>query len=209
MLLPKMINKTYSRPVATRQSAATATPPPPDHPPPPPPPATQVVTVDPKPGGDYAKVCVKSPDRDAEMSPGGTVRSSFKPTDNAKLYASPEAAQSYAFRAESEESPTHRGAEAPKKRSPTRANSMPPRPNRPQVCCTATLLICFFQRNCSRIPCYNEAVSECLQNIFCEEPRQVITVLIFYLKIEKGEIIRIAKGSNCLLSHIKIGQICF
>ena len=127
---------TKIRPVATRQisfpSATSAAPPPPDHPPPPPP-ATQVVTVEPKQNSDYAKVCVKSPDRDAEMSP----RSSFKPMDNAKLYASPENVQSVVFRSE-EESPTHRNAssgvaDAVKKRSPTRANSMPPRPNRPQV----------------------------------------------------------------------------
>jgi SH3 and multiple ankyrin repeat domains protein len=90
---------TKIRPVATRQptsfsmTSSSTAPPPPDHPPPPPP-ATQVVTVDPKAGSDYAKVCVKSPDRDAEMSP----RSSFKPTDNAKLYASPENVQSVAFR---------------------------------------------------------------------------------------------------------------
>ena len=37
-------------------------------------------------------------DRENEMSPGGTVRSSFKPSDNAKLYASPENVQSVAYR---------------------------------------------------------------------------------------------------------------
>lgn len=128
---------TKVRPVTTRSNFATSgptsmAPPPPDHPPPPPP--GQVVAVDPKCVSDYAKVSVKSPDRDAEMSP----RSSFKPTDNAKLYASPENVQSVAFRSE-EDSPTHRNCasnaanEAPKKRSPIRANSMPPRPNRPIV----------------------------------------------------------------------------
>ena len=140
---------TKIRPVTTsmqRQLAnfsTTTTPtsalPPPDHPPPPPP-QTQVVTVDHK-NSDYAKVCVKSPEREAELSPGGTVRSSFKPSDNAKLYASPENVQSVAFRAE-EDSPTHRNVETPKKRSPTRANSMPPRPNRPQV----------LKRNTTEIP---------------------------------------------------------
>lgn len=65
---------------------------------------------------------------------GGTVRSSFKPSDNAKLYASPENVQSVGFRAQAEDdSPTRNATAALKKRSPTRANSMPPRPTRPQV----------------------------------------------------------------------------
>ena len=32
------------------------------------------------------------------VSPGGTVRSSFKPSDNAKLYASPQTVQQLAYR---------------------------------------------------------------------------------------------------------------
>ena len=86
---------------------AVAAPPPPEHPPPPPP----------DENGGVEEV----------RSPGGTVRSSFKPSDNAKLYASPENVQSVAYR-----EPDVRSS--PKKRSPTaRANSMPPKPSRPQV----------------------------------------------------------------------------
>lgn len=80
-------------------------PPPPEHPPPPPPVGGEVV-----------------------VSPGGTVRSSFKPTDTAKLYALPETSASVAFRGKQD------GESDKKQRSPTaRANSMPPKPSRPQV----------------------------------------------------------------------------
>ena len=144
-------------------SAPPAPPPPPEHPPPPPP-ITQVVKLDSK--SDYAKVVSSLASNDQSgiqqstsvkadgqnqkaneesvVSPGGTVRSSFKPSDNAKLYASPQTVQQVAYRSpvttnralfenlSSSESKPH--SSPVKKRSPTaRANSMPPRPSRPQV----------------------------------------------------------------------------
>ena len=124
-------------------------PPPPEHPPPPPP-ITQVMKVDNK--SDYATCqqqsttdgSMQSTNEESVVSPGGTVRSSFKPSDNAKLYASPQAVQQVAYRSPvttnralfenlNSSDPRPRGSPV-KKRSPTaRANSMPPRASRPQV----------------------------------------------------------------------------
>ena len=143
--------------------APPAPPPPPEHPPPPPP-ITQVMALDTK--SDYAKVFNSSTSNDQSsqqpstsvpteglkqalneesiVSPGGSVRSSFKPSDNAKLYASPQNVQQLAYRSpvttnravfENLSSMESKPRTSPiKKRSPTaRANSMPPRPSRPQV----------------------------------------------------------------------------
>ena len=156
-----MSNKMPQSPI----SAPPPPPPPPEHPPPPPP-ITQVMKVDNK--SDYAKLISNSNPSDQNndphsvsdastlegmaqtvneesvVSPGGTVRSSFKPSDNAKLYASPQTVQQLAYRSpvttnraifENLNSKEGKPRGSPvKKRSPTaRANSMPPRPTRPQV----------------------------------------------------------------------------
>ena len=153
------LNKTSLSP----SSAPPPPPPPPEHPPPPPP-ITQVVKLDSK--SEYAKVSTSIGSQDqnekqqaksimtdgtnqkaneeSNVSPGGTVRSSFKPSDNAKLYASPQNLQQLAYRSSvttnraifenmsATEGKLHTSPN--KKRSPTaRANSMPPRPLRPQV----------------------------------------------------------------------------
>ena len=113
----------------------TPTLPPPDHPPPPPPSASsaQVVALG---KSDYATVNgnsnpSSSPSPAKSDRSNDNVRSSFKPSDSAKLYASPENVQSVGFRAGAAAGGEQQ--QAVKKRSPTRANSMPPRPNRPQV----------------------------------------------------------------------------
>ncbi|XP_059079130.1 uncharacterized protein LOC131877469 [Tigriopus californicus] len=113
--------------------------PPPEHPPPPPP-VSQIVSVDTSKSPEYAQVskiesptnALPSPSK-SESGSGDSIMSSFKPTDNAKLYASPENVQSVAYRAKQIESQAVQPPLPAKKRSPTRANSMPPRPNRPQV----------------------------------------------------------------------------
>lgn len=113
--------------------------PPPEHPPPPPP-VSHIVSVDTSKSSEYAQVskvdsppsALPSPSK-SETGSVDSVMSSFKPTDNAKLYASPENVQSVAYRAKQIESQSVQPPLPAKKRSPTRANSMPPRPNRPQV----------------------------------------------------------------------------
>ena len=158
-------NQTVSDNLAISPSSVPPAPPPPPEHPPPPPPITQVMKLDGK--SDYAKVfssATATTDQHGQqqpisntteglkqatnvesiVSPGGTVRSSFKPTDNAKLYASPQTVQQLAYRSpvstnkalfENLNSTDAKPRGSPvKKRSPTsRANSMPPRPSRPQV----------------------------------------------------------------------------
>ncbi len=119
--------------------------PPPDHPPPPPPPPQAsggskksadyaTVATSPSPSANGPAAAKASPTNSAASSNSSTgsggIRSSFKPSDNAKLYASPENVQPLAFRAGEQQ---QQQQQTKKVRSPTRANSMPPRPNRPQV----------------------------------------------------------------------------
>ncbi|CAB4064250.1 SHANK [Lepeophtheirus salmonis] len=147
---------TKIRPVATTVKPpmvinTSPTLPPPEHPPPPPP-STQVVKVDSSnipnsPPSDYAKVERKtvptSPpaSSDSPLSPTSGVMSSFKPSDNAKLYASPESIHALGYRIPQKHggSPLNGPIHDPingitsvqvtkQKKSPTRANSMPPRP---------------------------------------------------------------------------------
>ncbi|XP_040569344.1 uncharacterized protein Prosap isoform X2 [Lepeophtheirus salmonis] len=147
---------TKIRPVATTAKPpmvinTSPTLPPPEHPPPPPP-STQVVKVDSSnipnsPPSDYAKVERKtvptSPpaSSDSPLSPTSGVMSSFKPSDNAKLYASPESIHALGYRIPQKHggSPLNGPIHDPingitsvqvtkQKKSPTRANSMPPRP---------------------------------------------------------------------------------
>ncbi len=158
------------RPILVTSSSETASLqtslPPPDHPPPPPP-VAQLVPVDTskKNSSDYATVNGKSSSSSSssspspvvkdggggEGSPNGGVKSSFKPSDDAKLYASPETMQQVAFvkkppeevSPKQQQEPQHPRESSPqktpatqlspKKKSPTRANSMPARPTRPQV----------------------------------------------------------------------------
>lgn len=124
----------FTLPSRNRRSVSPSTGsllPPPDHPPPPIPIVSNIVSLDPK-TPDYATVnrvgLPKTPtsptNPTSPTSPSG-VKSSFKPSDNAKLYASPENIQPVLIRSKQEE--------PAKKRSPIRTQSMPPRPNRPQV----------------------------------------------------------------------------
>jgi len=69
------------------------------------------------------------------MITGGTVKSSFKPGDNAKLHASPQNIQTVALMSPTEDNSSNSNGQniLVEKSSPTRAKSMPPRPIRPQV----------------------------------------------------------------------------
>ena len=133
----------YRTPIP-QSAAAAGSLPPPDHPPPPIPVVSPRVA--PGQGSDYAQIVNGggSPSKETAVggeksaagdsqpgSPTSSIMSSFKPSDNAKLYASPENVQSVAFRPKA----TSPSASSPKKRGspPTRAHSMPPRPSRPQV----------------------------------------------------------------------------
>ncbi|MPC27492.1 hypothetical protein E2C01_020662 [Portunus trituberculatus] len=99
--------------------------PPPTHPPPPPP-LGQLVKVDiSRSKSDYATVGVapSTPDS-APLSPA--IQSSFRPTDCAKLYASPEEVKAVGYR--SPDSAGRKGASVK-----TRSQSLPPSTSRPSV----------------------------------------------------------------------------
>ncbi|KAG0716001.1 hypothetical protein GWK47_010642 [Chionoecetes opilio] len=99
--------------------------PPPTHPPPPPP-LGQLVKLDiSRSKSDYAAVGVapSTPDS-APLSPA--IQSSFRPADNAKLYASPEEVKAVGYR--SPDSAGRKGTSAK-----TRSQSLPPSTSRPSV----------------------------------------------------------------------------
>ncbi|XP_050736843.1 SH3 and multiple ankyrin repeat domains protein 2-like isoform X5 [Eriocheir sinensis] len=99
--------------------------PPPTHPPPPPP-LGQLVKVDiSRSKSDYATVGVapSTPDS-APLSPA--IQSSFRPTDSAKLYASPEEVKAVGYR-----SPDSAGRKGTSVK--TRSQSLPPSTSRPSV----------------------------------------------------------------------------
>lgn len=114
--LPSRPKKSGIRPTFSQEKTL----PPPDHPPPPIP-VTQLVPVDTSnANSDYASVNHDKSD----------VMSSFKPSDNAKLYASPENRPGVVFR---EKNPNPNTTSPNKKKmSPTRTQSMPAR-NRPEI----------------------------------------------------------------------------
>lgn len=112
----------YSSGNNTLTKGAALHAPPPDHPPPPPP--SQVVRVDvTKSHSEYAFVTGASSE-----TPSTPVMSSFRPSDNAKLYALPEDAKNTAFM-------TLRPATAKPvaTSTPTRTHSLPLRSIRPNV----------------------------------------------------------------------------
>ncbi len=118
-------NKKRASSVENNSTSSSLLLPPPDHPPPPPPKSSQVIAVGTK--SDYDSPTSNKIEKNEDSSP----KSSFKPSDSAKLYASPENVQSVAFREQKQRQEQQQ--QQVKKRSPTRANSMPPRPTRPQV----------------------------------------------------------------------------
>ncbi|XP_066989733.1 protein shank isoform X5 [Macrobrachium rosenbergii] len=102
--------------------------PPPTHPPPPPP-LGQLVKVDiSRSKSDYAAVGLAASTTDAApLSPG--VQSSFRPTDCAKLYASPEEIKAVGYRSPDMMAALNRKNGTAK----TRSQSLPPSTNRPSV----------------------------------------------------------------------------
>ncbi|KAK3885694.1 hypothetical protein Pcinc_010114 [Petrolisthes cinctipes] len=102
--------------------------PPPTHPPPPPP-LGQLVKVDiSRSKSDYATVGLAPTTPDSTpLSP--VVQSSFRPTDSAKLYASPEEIKAVGYRSPDMMTTLNRKNNSAK----TRSQSLPPSTNRPSV----------------------------------------------------------------------------
>ncbi|XP_046439349.1 SH3 and multiple ankyrin repeat domains protein 3-like isoform X6 [Daphnia pulex] len=118
-----------------RAGSPHCTAPPPNHPPPPPPPPSQVVRVDvTKAHSEYAAVAAAGGDR-----PTTPVMSSFRPSDNAKLYALPEDMKNVGYmtlRPTGSKKMTNVQSSmtgSPPSSAASRSKSLPPRSSRPNV----------------------------------------------------------------------------
>ena len=121
-----------------RASSPHCTAPPPNHPPPPPPPPSQMVRVDlTKSHSEYAVTAGGDPAR-----PTTPVMSSFRPADNAKLYALPEDAKSVGYmtlrptsssKKPASPAPPASAGSSPSSSAAARSKSLPPRSVRPNV----------------------------------------------------------------------------
>uniref|UniRef100_A0A0P5I0W8 SH3 and multiple ankyrin repeat domains protein n=1 Tax=Daphnia magna TaxID=35525 RepID=A0A0P5I0W8_9CRUS len=117
-----------------RAGSPHCTAPPPDHPPPPPPPPSQVVRVDvTKSHSEYAAVAAAGGDR-----PTTPVMSSFRPSDNAKLYALPEDLKNVGYMTlrpigSKKIATVSTITGSPPSSAASRSKSLPPRSSRPNV----------------------------------------------------------------------------
>lgn len=133
---PKPVRPVYSTGSSStlprRAVSPHCTAPPPDHPPPPPPPPSQVIKVD--VGKPYSEYAVAAAAATSLPSPGDRpttpVMSSFRPSDNAKLYATPEEAKAVGYMTLR---PTKKPSTSPTSSPASRSMSLPPRSVRPNV----------------------------------------------------------------------------
>lgn len=109
--------------------------PPPNHPPPPPPPPSQVVRIDvDKSHSEYAAVAAAA--AAGSERPTTPVMSSFRPSDNAKLYALPEDVKNVGYmtlRPQGSKKIPVSQTGSPPSSSASRSKSLPPRSSRPNV----------------------------------------------------------------------------
>lgn len=131
----KQCRPVYSSSTNVRQRANSPHAPPPDHPPPPPPPPSTLVRVDvtAKPHSEYATGYAVVPAAERPVTP---VMSSFRPSDNAKLYATPEDSQNIGYMTlrsakKVVTSPTSSASSGSSGSSAARSKSLPPRSVRP------------------------------------------------------------------------------
>lgn len=138
----KQCRPVYSSSTNVRQRANSPHAPPPDHPPPPPPPPSTLVRVDvaAKSHSEYATGYAVVTAAERPVTP---VMSSFRPSDNAKLYATPEDSQNVGYMTlrsakKVATSPTSSASSASSASSTNRSKTLPSRNARPGLLTKAT-----------------------------------------------------------------------